>query len=924
MAGLGIGSWNLNADDGSTFTGGTIDNLTVTGASVFNTLYATSLSGGTIYSGGTDLWDIITGYVTPESTGYTFDSIGLAISDETTVLTSGTTKLSFRMPYNFQLTGITAYVRTSGSTSTIVDVNSGSTSLLLSAITIPTNEFYTVASNIVSTYSALTEHDVINVDINSAGTNAAGLKLWLEGYKLQTVLGAGGTGGGPSTFVQNGINTFTGGTTQYPSVNITAATLNNLTVSGNTSLNVLSASTIYSGGTNLTTIIQSIAASTPFSGGSTGNTGQFQKVYSSNDTWTAPTGVFSVVVEMWGGGGGGGAGFRTGTNALKGGGGGASGAYITGEISVVPGITYQIAIGSGGTPGYYVIVPGLPNVSVTGNSGGDTYFHTLRSPGGNAGNNSTDTISGIGGIAPYLSGFPSSDNVYQTEYFFARGYNGANQTPAGGSDSSGGNGGDVPMFGRAVFGPGTGGNTPNTVVSQVGGSATLFGGGGAGGTGYYLDGEAEAVGYSGGSGTAGLIILKWNAGSGTTYSNYFSGGTISGDTNVTGVFTAQTYYSGSTSLDSIFSRYAASSHTHTISDISNLQSSLGTKANLSGATFSGVTETGSLKLTTFNPSVPQIYADSDTNTGIMFDGPDVMSFHTAGAQRILINGAGQITNGSQLAGTGWETYLSGDTRLDYLSAITISANTFVSGSTTLDTIFNRYAYSSHTHNISDINNLLGSLNTKANLSGATFTGNVSAPIITATTYYSGSTTLQDIFGRYALSSHTHVISDINNLQGSLDSKINLTATTIAAPTISATTFTSGSTNLSSLFAPKTLIMPYEFVVACSDETTQITTGTSKITFLAPCSFTLTGSVASLSSSGSTLTTANVKKANTTIYSTKVTIDANEFDSTTAATPPVITGSTWSQYDRITIDIDGAGTGAKGLKILFTGTRNITT
>jgi hypothetical protein len=92
-------------------------------------------------------------------------------------------------------------------------------------------------------------------------------------------------------------------------------------------------------------------------------------------------------------------------------------------------------------------------------------------------------------------------------------------------------------------------------------------------------------------------------------------------------------------------------------------------------TVTGITTSGTFKVNTFNPTNPQIYADSDTNTGIMFDGPDIISIHTGGFQRLLINSSGQITNGSQLAGTGWETYLSGDTRLDLLSATTLSATT---------------------------------------------------------------------------------------------------------------------------------------------------------------------------------------------------------------------------------------------------------
>jgi hypothetical protein len=115
--------------------------------------------------------------------------------------------------------------------------------------------------------------------------------------------------------------------------------------------------------------------------------------------------------------------------------------------------------------------------------------------------------------------------------------------------------------------------------------------------------------------------------------------------------------------------------------------------------------------------------------------------------------------------------------------------------------------------------------------------------------------------------------------------------------------------------------PCDLSFAISDETTAITTGTSKLTLYAPYAFTITNVYASLSTSGSTLSTFDVNNNNTTIFSTaKLTIDANEFHSKDAATPSVITGSTIAQFDKITIDIDAAGTGAKGAKIYIVGKR----
>jgi hypothetical protein len=117
--------------------------------------------------------------------------------------------------------------------------------------------------------------------------------------------------------------------------------------------------------------------------------------------------------------------------------------------------------------------------------------------------------------------------------------------------------------------------------------------------------------------------------------------------------------------------------------------------------------------------------------------------------------------------------------------------------------------------------------------------------------------------------------------------------------------------------------PTEFItIPISDETTAITTGDAKVTFRMPYAFTLTGVRASLSTASSSgLPTFDINEAGSTILSTKITIDANEKTSTTAATPAVISDSAIADDAEITIDIDVAGTGAKGAKITLIGYRN---
>ena len=103
---------------------------------------------------------------------------------------------------------------------------------------------------------------------------------------------------------------------------------------------------------------------------------------------------------------------------------------------------------------------------------------------------------------------------------------------------------------------------------------------------------------------------------------------------------------------------------------------------------------------------------------------------------------------------------------------------------------------------------------------------------------------------------------------------------------------------------------------------QITTGTTKLTLYSPYAFTITDVQASLTQSGTGLSTFNVNKNGTTIFSTKLTIDDSEFHTSTAATPRVISVTSVSAYDKITVDIDGIGNGCTGAKIYILGTRTL--
>lgn len=112
-------------------------------------------------------------------------------------------------------------------------------------------------------------------------------------------------------------------------------------------------------------------------------------------------------------------------------------------------------------------------------------------------------------------------------------------------------------------------------------------------------------------------------------------------------------------------------------------------------------------------------------------------------------------------------------------------------------------------------------------------------------------------------------------------------------------------------------------IACSDETTPLTTGSAKVTFRMPYAFTLFEVRSSVTDAptGSMLT-VDINEGGTTILSTKLTIDATEKTSTTAAAAAVISDVNLADDAEITIDIDTVGStvAGAGLKVYLIGER----
>lgn len=116
----------------------------------------------------------------------TIKEYGIACSDLTTALTTGTNKAYFRIPRGFTVTAVRASVltaQTSGSILTI-DINENGTSILSTKLSIDNSEktSTTAATPYVISDTSLADDAEITIDIDQVGTSPAGLIVWIIGY----------------------------------------------------------------------------------------------------------------------------------------------------------------------------------------------------------------------------------------------------------------------------------------------------------------------------------------------------------------------------------------------------------------------------------------------------------------------------------------------------------------------------------------------------------------------------------------------------------------------------------------------------------------------------------------------------------------------------------------------------------------------
>lgn len=118
------------------------------------------------------------------------EHLSFALSDETTALTAGVGKLTFRMPYAFTLTELPrASVKTAPTGSTlVVDINENGVSVLSTKLSIDAGEKTSVTATAAAVISDpdLADDSEITFDIDQVGSTiaGAGLKVTLIGRRV--------------------------------------------------------------------------------------------------------------------------------------------------------------------------------------------------------------------------------------------------------------------------------------------------------------------------------------------------------------------------------------------------------------------------------------------------------------------------------------------------------------------------------------------------------------------------------------------------------------------------------------------------------------------------------------------------------------------------------------------------------------------
>lgn len=131
---------------------------------------------------------VINGVAAATKTGAdaALDVLCIAASDETTALTTGVGKVTFRMPYAFTVSAVRASLTTAQTSGAIftVDINEAGTTIITTKLTIDNTEktSQTAATPPVISDSSIADDAEITIDIDQVGDGTAkGLKVYLIG-----------------------------------------------------------------------------------------------------------------------------------------------------------------------------------------------------------------------------------------------------------------------------------------------------------------------------------------------------------------------------------------------------------------------------------------------------------------------------------------------------------------------------------------------------------------------------------------------------------------------------------------------------------------------------------------------------------------------------------------------------------------------
>jgi hypothetical protein len=652
---------------------------TVSGETFFNN----SLSAVTYFSGSTPLEQIIY-YISSLNSGrtysfsagsnillltsstnpnviYSLDDDILLNSISASTLYSGTTNLSdlflFKSDKTFLQNGINTFT---GGTVTNPSVN-------ITALTINT----LIASG-NSTFTGTL----------SGGSSFSANTLFSGTSNLDTLFVTPGQLINAQTFVQPGVNTYTGGTPTRPTVNVSALTINTLNVSGNSIFtgtlsggSSFSANTLFSGTTNLYDIFSTTGS------------------ISSSNVWTAGTGSNSIKQA----------------NALS----VASGTYSLsfGKNSYAQ-ATYSIALSHSSnifnTSRHSIILGG---VYLSTNQ--YTSYNTLV--GGKSNSTTFSTYNFIGGgISNLIDGY--AKNYYSIRSVIVGGfsnkiYRSIDSGIFAGNKNTIGIKSVTARSGNTIVG-----GINNTVISQR---------------------SSILAGYSNRITSYNSVILGG-------YSNNIKSVYGNIKTKSNSILGGEKNFISYSNRSIIIGGFRNSALT--VSD-----------SCIIGGSYLTVTQNNTVVV----PKLRIASITSSPGNYMLVSNTNGYTFKTLMPVLSINNGINTYTGGTPTNPTINVSALTINTLIASGNSIftgtlsggsSFSANTIFSGTSNLNILF---SHTGHTHNISDINNLQNVLNTKLNISGGTMTGGLLAPSISATTLsggtiYSGSTDLSDLFYKETL------------------------------------------------------------------------------------------------------------------------------------------------------------------------------